>query len=378
MPFRAARPAIDAKTAMTQEGAQGPEGAGSAPRPALRLRLFWLTLAGMGLWFVVTLATWVLAAAWSGWWPGWSPGWSVSRGTAPVGSARVAGALVVAVTVTLATAALAAWWMSRPYRTLSHASQRLRDGEMGPALDEQTLVQEIREVNAGFNRMAAELARAEQDRAVMLAGLSHDLRTPLARLRLEAEMSVSEPQALAHMAADIGQLDAIIDKFTDYARPVAPQLQAVDLRQRVEAVCARFEGDKRLRIVVTLPEALLVTADPIDLDRVLVNLLENAARYARPPDGGPAELTVSAQTQPQEVELLLRDQGPGVPPAHLARLTQPFFRGNAARSEPSGAGLGLAIVERAVKRMHGALTFRNLPGQGLEASIRLSRARANT
>lgn len=378
MPFRAARPAIDAKTAMTQEGAQGPEDAGSAPRPALRLRLFWLTLAGMGLWFVVTLATWVLAAAWSGWWPGWSPGWSVSRGTAPVGSARVAGALVVAVTVTLATAALAAWWMSRPYRTLSLASQRLRGGEMGPALDEQTLVQEIREVNAGFNRMAAELARAEQDRAVMLAGLSHDLRTPLARLRLEAEMSVSEPQALAHMAADIGQLDAIIDKFTDYARPVAPQLQAVDLRQRVEAVCARFEGDKRLRIVVTLPEALLVTADPIDLDRVLVNLLENAARYARPPDGGPAELTVSAQTQPQEVELLLRDQGPGVPPAHLARLTQPFFRGNAARSEPSGAGLGLAIVERAVKRMHGALTFRNLPGQGLEASIRLSRARANT
>ena len=140
MPFRAARPAIDAKTAMTQEGAQGPEGAGSASRPALRLRLFWLTLAGMGLWFVVTLATWVLAAAWSGWWPGWSPGWSASRGTAPVGSARVAGALVVAVTVTLATAALAAWWMSRPYRTLFHASQRLRDGETGPALDEKTLV----------------------------------------------------------------------------------------------------------------------------------------------------------------------------------------------------------------------------------------------
>ncbi|MEI8267504.1 MAG: ATP-binding protein [Betaproteobacteria bacterium] len=285
--------------------------------------------------------------------------------------------MAVAVALTLATAVLAAWWMSRPYRALSQAAQRLREGDVPPPLDEQALAQEIREVNAGFNRMAAELARAEQDRAVMLAGLSHDLRTPLARLRLEAELSVSEPQALAHMAADIGQLDAIIDKFTDYARPDVPKLQAVDLRQQVEVACRRFDGDARLRILLAVPSHLAVRADPIDLDRVLVNLLENAARYARARDGGPAELTVSAYPEPQAVALLLRDKGPGVPDAQLGRLTQPFFRGNAARSEPSGAGLGLAIVERVVKRMRGGLTLRNLPGQGLEACIRLPRANGN-
>ena len=324
----------------------------------------------MAAWFVTTLATWVLSASWGGWLAG--------SDAAQTDATRAFGALAAAGTVTLATAALVAWWMSRPYRALSQATQRLREGDAAPALDEQALVQEIREVNTGFNRMAAELARAEQDRAVMLAGLSHDLRTPLARLRLEAELSVNEPQALAHMAADIGQLDAIIGKFTDYARPDVPKLQAVDLRQQVEAACRRFDGDSRLHIVMALPSDLVVRADPIDLDRVLVNLLENAARYARARDGGPAELTVSAHPEPREVALLLRDKGPGVPDAQLGLLTQPFFRGNAARSEPSGAGLGLAIVERAVKRMRGALTLRNLPGQGLEACIRLPRANADT
>jgi len=331
-----------------------------------RFRLFWLTLTGMAVWLLTLLATWVLSASWGGWLAG--------RDAAQTDAARAFGALAAAGTVTLAMAALAAWWLSWPYRALSQAAQRLREGDASPELDEKALVQEIREVNAGFNRMAAELARAEHDRAVMLAGLSHDLRTPLARLRLEAELSVSEPQALAHMAADIGQLDAIIDKFTDYARPDVPKLQTVDLHQQVEVSCRRFDGDTRLRIVLALPTHLLVRADPVDLDRVLVNLLENAARYARARDGGPAEMTVSAYPEPQEVALLLRDKGPGVPDVHLGRLTQPFFRGNAARSEPSGAGLGLAIVERAVKRMRGSLTLRNLPGQGLEACIRLPRA----
>ena len=86
-------------------------------------------------------------------------------------------------------------------------------------LDENTLTSEIREVNIGFNRMARELAKVEEDRAVMLAGISHDLRTPLARLRLEAEMSVADEEARGNMALDIDQLDAIIDKFMDYARP---------------------------------------------------------------------------------------------------------------------------------------------------------------
>ena len=96
------------------------------------------------------------------------------------------------------------------------------------------MTSEIREVNMGFNRMARELAKVEEDRAVMLAGISHDLRTPLARLRLEAEMSVHDEEAQRNMALDIDQLDAIIDKFMDYARPGDTKLKPVNLAQLVE------------------------------------------------------------------------------------------------------------------------------------------------
>jgi two-component system osmolarity sensor histidine kinase EnvZ len=115
--------------------------------------------------------------------------------------------------------------INRPLRQLSFAASRIREGDLDSRLDENTLTSEIREVNMGFNRMARELARVEEDRAVMLAGISHDLRTPLARLRLETEMSVDDDEAKRNMAMDIDQLDAIIDKFMDYARPGETQLQ---------------------------------------------------------------------------------------------------------------------------------------------------------
>lgn len=103
---------------------------------------------------------------------------------------------------------------------------------------------EIREVNIGFNRMAQKLAKLEQDRAVMLAGISHDLRTPLARLRLETEMSVTDEVAREHMVADIVQLDATIDKFLDYARPDHVTLTPVNLHAVVSS-CVRGAGPPR-------------------------------------------------------------------------------------------------------------------------------------
>ncbi len=116
--------------------------------------------------------------------------------------------------------------INRPLRDLSFAASRIREGDLDSRLDENTLTSEIREVNRGFNRMARELAKVEEDRAVMLAGIRHDLRTPLARLRLETEMSVSNDEAKRNMALDIDQLDAIIDKFMDYARPGETEMRA--------------------------------------------------------------------------------------------------------------------------------------------------------
>src|SRR5215204_104867 len=108
------------------------------------------------------------------------------------------------------------------------------------------MTSEIRQVNMGFNRMARELARVEQDRAVMLAGISHDLRTPLARLRLEAEMSVHDEEAKSNMALDIDQLDAIIDKFMDYARVGDVKLVPVNVSSLVNREAAAFRDTSQI------------------------------------------------------------------------------------------------------------------------------------
>src|SRR4030095_5280422 len=137
---------------------------------------------------------------------------------------------------------------NRPLKELSCAATRIGEGEFDSRLDENTLTSEIRQVNMGFNRMARELAKVEEDRAVMLAGISHDLRTPLARLRLEAEMSVHDDEARRNMAMDIDQLDAIIDKFMDYARPGDVKLVPVPLAHLIDREAAPFRDPSQIRI----------------------------------------------------------------------------------------------------------------------------------
>ena len=148
----------------------------------------------------------------------------------------------------------------------------------------------------------------------------------------------------------------------------------MELGPLLQHLGARFKNDPRLRLSIDLSGPAVALADPTDLQRVLANLVENAARYGRRSQGEPAEVVVRGRARSDGVEISVSDRGPGVPPAQLGQLTQPFFRGNAARTEASGAGLGLAIVEKAVHRMKGELAFRNLSPQGLEVSIVLPRA----
>lgn len=264
--------------------------------------------------------------------------------------------------------------INQPLKDLSFAASRIRDGEFDSQLDETTLTSEIRQVNMGFNRMARELAKVEDDRAVMLAGISHDLRTPLARLRLEAEMSVQDEEAKNNMALDIDQLDAIIDKFMDYARPGEVRLVPVHLSSLVDREMAAFRDPREIRISSRVAIDARVMADETELGRVLANLFENARRYGRSPDTGIARVQVTyARTGPWVV-LTVRDHGEGVPPEKLKKLTTPFFRGDAARTAATGAGLGLAIVEKAVGRMGGSFDIANAPDGGFVAHIRLKRA----
>jgi two-component system, OmpR family, osmolarity sensor histidine kinase EnvZ len=284
--------------------------------------------------------------------------------------------LLIATALSLAGAALIARLINRPLKALSFAASRVKDGDFDAShLDERAVTSEIREVNVGFNRMAQRLAKIEQDRAVMLAGISHDLRTPLARLRLETEMSVADESARLHMVADIEQLDGIIDKFLDYARPDQIRLQPVCLNDVLEAnMFAIYDGGD-MRIKLDSPDDVYVMAEEIELSRVLANLIENARKYGKSPQINITELDIVVRTKDDWVLLKVRDHGIGVTQETLQHLTQPFFRGDAARTEATGAGLGLAIVEKTVQRMGGMFALANTVSGGLAAHIKLRKAK---
>jgi len=283
--------------------------------------------------------------------------------------------LVTAAALSLLGAALIARLINSPLKQLSFAASRMRDGDFDASLlDESAATSEVREVNIGFNRMAEQLSKIEQDRVIMLAGISHDLRTPLARLRLETEMSVADEDARAHMAADITQLDAIIDKFLDYARPDPAQLETVSLNAVVETAIYPLNEADDMRITVSIPDNLNVLADEVELLRVISNLLENARRYGKTPETGIALVDIAAKTRDQWVLIKVRDHGLGVSPETLTKLTRPFFRGDAARTAATGAGLGLAIVEKTVQRMGGVFGLANTASGGLAAHIKLRRS----
>jgi len=282
--------------------------------------------------------------------------------------------LITAAGLSLAGAAVIARLINRPLKQLSFAASRVRDGDFDASrLDERAVTSEIREVNIGFNRMAQQLAKIEQDRAVMLAGISHDLRTPLARLRLETEMSVADTDAREHMAADIDQLDAIIDKFLDYARPDHTELKPVSLSEVVESCIYAIQDHEDIRVNVDVSRNLEVLADEVELARVISNLLENARRYGKSPDTGVALVEIVAKSRNEWVLLKVRDHGVGVAPEVLPNLVKPFFRGDSARTAATGAGLGLAIVDKTVQRMGGIFALANTTSGGLAAHIKLQK-----
>ncbi len=292
-----------------------------------------------------------------------------SRFDQPTGKTWLVWLLTAAV-LSLAGAAWIARLINRPLKNLAFAARRVRAGDFEASqLDETANTHEIRAVNVGFNRMTQKLAKVEQERAVMLAGISHDLRTPLARLRLEIELSVEDMQAREHMADDITQIDAIIGKFLDYARPGSMKLQPVLLNAAVENSLRPLRKRADVQLRVALQEQLMVQADPVELQRVISNLLENAIRYGKTADGDVLQLDISARQLTKNVILRIRDHGPGVPPEQLKQLTTPFFRGESGRTASNSTGLGLAIVEQTVARMGGVFEISNANSGGLCANL---------
>ncbi len=274
------------------------------------------------------------------------------------------GALVLALAVLGAFIVVSR--INRPLRELTRAAELLGRGatptrvtEAGPA--------EIRTLARAFNQMAADIQRQDEERALLLAGVSHDLRTPLSRIRLALEMLDDRGNAdlKSGVAQDIGDIDTAIGQFLDFARPVdAEQITAAsDLNTIIRSVAERYtRNDRNVVFHAGAPQPQPLRAQA--LQRLLANLIDNALRHGQ----GAVEVVTAREGTINCIEVL--DRGPGIPPSEAARMLQPFTRLNSARST-SGTGLGLAIVDR-IARLHGGSVYL-LPreGGGLRARVEL-------
>ncbi len=257
--------------------------------------------------------------------------------------------------------------LNRPLKRLEQAALRVARGLYGTQLDVEHGPSEIRAVNGAFNRMTRQLVQADKDRSFMLAGISHDLRTPLTRMRLSAEM-LAERELAEGLILDIQDMDEILDQFVAYTRDGSEEVaERIDLVALVQEVAAQFAAMIEIRIEAeALPK---VWVKRLSIKRLLGNLVNNARRYGQPP------IDIHLRQRGTRVELSVHDHGPGIAPAEVPRLLQPFQRGENARSGSSGSGLGLAIVQRIVRMHHGRLLVSNHPEGGLLVRISLPMAR---
>ena len=262
-------------------------------------------------------------------------------------------------TLALVGAWLIATNLARSLAALGRAAGRLGRGEPHEPLAEEG-PRELRTVAAAFNRMASDLASMERERAMVLAGISHDVRTPLSRLRLALEMSGADRRAAEAMTEDIGEIDGIIGQFLDFARGENEEKKPHDLDGLVAELGEHYARLNKQVLVRTGGAAPFPFAR-MAVRRAIANLIDNALRYA----GEPVEVESGRNF------VVVRDRGPGIPEREVERLKRPFTRLDDSRAGASGAGLGLAIVERVARAHGGSLELLPRDGGGLVARLSL-------
>jgi len=274
------------------------------------------------------------------------------------------GALVLA--LALLGAYLIVARINRPLRELTGAADQIGRGKTPPPVAE-TGPTEIRTLALAFNRMASDLKRLDEERALLLAGVSHDLRTPLSRIRLGLEMMDDKGDGALKpgMVQDIEDIDAAISQFLDFARvtdgeTIVPDADLNAIARELRDRYARAGRDVAARLAPLPPLALR----PRAIQRLIANLVDNALRHGR------GEVEISTAAEGGKVLLEVLDRGPGIPPADAERMLQPFTRLNAARSG-AGTGLGLAIVDRIARLHGGSVQLLARDGGGLRVRVEL-------
>ena len=266
--------------------------------------------------------------------------------------------------ISLAGAILIQRRINRPLRTLVTAAEAVGQGKT-VQLNATDLPPEIATVANSFNVMQTSLAQAEQARNVMLAGVSHDLRTPLTKVRLGLELlPTTDPDLQQRMIRDIETINQQLGQFMDFARADVAEIAVdADLNELVHYLVTPLR-EQGSQITLQLGELPIFAFPPQSIARVLQNLIENALKYA----DDACEIHTYAANVGVYVDVL--DSGKGLTAAELARIKQPFVRGDHTQHK-AGSGLGLTIVERILHRSGGSLHLQNRQGGGLQAQVRL-------
>jgi len=254
---------------------------------------------------------------------------------------------------------------NRPLIALEKAAKGVGRGDIPPPLPVQG-AQEIRSVTRAFNQMSKGIQELEEDRALLMAGISHDLRTPLTRIRLATEMMSPEDSYLAEgIISDTEECNEIISQFMDYLKPVdRNSFQAVFLED-IAGEVASSEGGYEVEIETDLSSNMKpALGNPIAIKRAISNLVVNALRYGN----GWVKITTGMTADNKLAWVTVEDNGPGIPQDQISKLFEPFTRGDTARGS-EGTGLGLAIVKRIVSQHQGAVVVNNRSQGGLKAQI---------
>jgi signal transduction histidine kinase len=265
--------------------------------------------------------------------------------------------LFVGIVVVILLSVLAVAYAARPLRSLAEAAQRLGRDVGAPPMPE-TGPREVRAAAHAFNEMQTSLRRFIEDRTQMTAAISHDLRTPITRMKLRAEF-VDDDEQRAKMLDDLDEMEGMIASTLAFARddatrePRAP----VDIAALLAGLAADFGA------VYSGPERMMIQAGPMALKRAFANLLENAQAYA-----GDAQVTLTDEVS--KVRITVDDDGPGIPEGELERVFAPFYRLERSRNrETGGTGLGLAVARSAIRAHGGDIHLANRPEGGLRATV---------
>lgn len=271
----------------------------------------------------------------------------------------------------LISVAGAAWFarsLNQPLLRLKSAAEQIVDGDLPQLLPEQG-ASELQAVTRAFNRMTRNMGQVESDRALLLAGISHDVRTPLTRIRLATEMMNEDDPLVQGIISDIDDLNEILAQFSDFARArERAGFEFCNLNTLISEVVTAGQYVQSDMVQLQLQDVPDLELQPIAIKRILANLMVNAKRYG----GEPIEVSSGRSFDDEYIWFKVRDHGRGIPDKEIEQMFEPFTRGNSARSD-EGTGLGLAIVKRFTQLHRGKLSARNEPDGGLSVLVMLPR-----